>query len=57
MKLTTAFLLLAPAAGFAPGATFSRPTTSLQMSSTETKVRHTLETSSSKDSSTKMAGR
>jgi hypothetical protein len=40
MKLSTAFLLLAPAAGFAPVSTNSRLSTTLQMSSTETKVRH-----------------
>lgn len=39
MKLSTAFLLLAPAAAFTPGATFSRQSSSLKMSTTETKVR------------------
>mmetsp|Transcript_5050 Transcript_5050/g.7925 ORF Transcript_5050/g.7925 Transcript_5050/m.7925 type:complete len:401 (+) Transcript_5050:92-1294(+) len=38
MKLSTAFLLLAPAAGFAPGASYSRPS-ALQMSSTETETK------------------
>ncbi len=42
MKLSTAFLLAAPAVAFTPGATFSRPVSSLMMSTeaeTETKVR------------------
>lgn len=41
MKLSTAFLLVAPAVAFTPGATFSRPTSTLKMSTeaqTETKA-------------------
>jgi hypothetical protein len=41
MKLSSAFLLLAPAAAFTPGATFSRPTSAVPMSTeaaAETKV-------------------
>ena len=40
MKLSSAFLLVAPVAAFAPGATVNRPASSLKMSTTETKVRH-----------------
>jgi hypothetical protein len=38
MKLATAFLLMAPAAAFAPGASISR-STALPMSSTETETK------------------
>ena len=45
MKLSTAFLLVAPAVAFTPGATFSRPASTLGMSTeaqTETKVRENM---------------
>jgi len=44
MKLSSAFLLVAPVAAFAPGASVNRPASSLKMSTTETKVRQTLKT-------------
>jgi hypothetical protein len=43
MKLSTAFLMLAPAAAFTPGANFNRDVSPLSMATeaaTETKVRH-----------------
>jgi hypothetical protein len=44
MKLSTAFLMLAPAAAFTPGANFNRGLSPLSMAkteaATETKVRH-----------------
>ena len=43
MKLSTAFLMLAPAAAFTPGANFNRGVSPLSMATeaaTETKVRY-----------------